>query len=108
MRGDLTLVVLDAVFIASTYLVLFLARFEFAPPTRYWTEFWMFLPTAVVVTIVANALWGAYGRTWEHASIDDARRVVLASMSSGAVLLVVFSTRNPNVPTLVLITGPVV
>jgi len=95
-------------FVAVTYLVLFLARFEFDPPGRYWSEFWMFLPVAVVVTILANALWGAYGRTWEHASIDDARRVVLAAMSSGAVLLVVFSTRNPNVPTLVLLTGPVV
>jgi len=95
-------------FIAGTYLVLFLARFEFDPPGRYWSEFWLFLPVAVVVTILANALWGAYGRTWEHASIDDARRVVLAAMSSGAVLLVVFSTRNPNVPTLVLLTGPVV
>jgi FlaA1/EpsC-like NDP-sugar epimerase len=100
--------VLDALFVAGTYLVLFLARFEFAPPARYWTEFWTFLPVAVVATIVANALWGAYGRTWEHASIDDARRVVLASMSSGAVLLIVFSTRNPNVPTLVLLTGPFV
>jgi FlaA1/EpsC-like NDP-sugar epimerase len=108
MRGDLPLVVLDALFIAGTYLVLFLARFEFAPPSRYWTEFWRFLPVAAVVMIIANALWGAYGRTWEHASIDDARRVVLAAITSGALLLAVFSTRNPKVPTLVLMTAPVV
>jgi FlaA1/EpsC-like NDP-sugar epimerase len=107
-RADLPLAFIDALLVAGTYFVLFMVRFDFAPPARYWDEFRVFLAVAVVVTITANALWGAYGRTWEHASIEDARQLFLASFSAGVVLLLTFVWGEERVPLLVILTGPIV
>jgi FlaA1/EpsC-like NDP-sugar epimerase len=108
LKNDLPLAALDVLLIAGTYLVLFLARFEWDPPPRYWDRFWLFLVAALVVTIVANWVLGAYGRTWEHASIDEARSVAVAGLASGVVLILVFAPADPRIPLLVLFTGPVV
>jgi FlaA1/EpsC-like NDP-sugar epimerase len=108
LKNDLPLAALDVLFIAGTYIVLFLARFEWNPPARYWDHFWVFLPVAIVVTILANWIFGAYGRTWEHASIDEARSVILAGLASGVVLILAFSQDDPRVPLVVLFTAPIV
>ena len=68
----------------------------------------MFLPVAVVVTLIATGLWGGYGRTWQHASIDEARRIVLAAPTVAVVLVPIFGRGEPNVPALVLVVGPVI
>jgi FlaA1/EpsC-like NDP-sugar epimerase len=107
LKNDLPLAALDVLLIGGTYLVLFLARFDWNPPDRYWDHFWIFLPIAIVVTIVANWLLGAYGRTWEYASIDEARSVVTAGLASGVVLILAFSRQNPRVPLVVLFTAPI-
>ena len=56
-------------------------------PTRYWDEFRLFLPVACVVQILATWALGCYGRTWRHASIDEARRLLSAGLLTMGVLL---------------------
>ncbi|MGA8040516.1 MAG: polysaccharide biosynthesis protein [Acidimicrobiia bacterium] len=52
----------------------------------YWLDLLMVMPLIVALHIVANALTGAYGHVWEHASTNEAVRVVLAN--AGAVIAV--------------------
>jgi FlaA1/EpsC-like NDP-sugar epimerase len=108
MRGDIPLVVLDGVLAALTYLTLIALRFDLAVPDRYWDRFEVFLPVAVVVTVVSTAVWGGYGRTWQHASIDEARRIALAAVTTGVVIVPLFGRGEPNVPLVVLLVGPLV
>lgn len=108
IRGDIPLVVLDAMLAALTYLVLFQLRFDLDVPTRYWNRFAVFEPVVVVLTVVATGLWGGYGRTWRHASIDEARRIALAAVTVAVVNVPLFGLGTPNVPLLVCVLGPFV
>jgi FlaA1/EpsC-like NDP-sugar epimerase len=108
IRGDIPLVVLDALIVAGTYTLLLAFRFDLSVPERYWDRFLVFLPVAMVVTLVSTGLWGSYGRSWEHASVDEARRLVFASACSAVFLVPIFGRGEPNVPLLVLVVGPVV
>ncbi|MFM8305366.1 MAG: polysaccharide biosynthesis protein, partial [Actinomycetota bacterium] len=108
IRGDAPLVVLDALLSAMTYFALFTLRFDLDVPGRYWDRFEWFLPVAVVVTILATGVWGGYGRTWQHASIDEARRIALSAPTVALVLIPIFGRGAPNVPLLVLAIGPVI
>jgi len=108
MRGDVPLMVLDALMVGATYFALFMLRFDLDVPGRYWNRFAIFLPVAVMLTVLATGLWGGYGRTWQHASVDEARRVALAAVCVGVIIVPVFSPGTPNVPLLVLVVGPVV
>src|SRR4051794_10404648 len=87
IRGDLPLVVIDVLLIIAVYVLLFAIRFDFRVPTSYWNEFRVFLPVACAVSLAANWGWGCYGRTWRHASIDEAVRLILAGATSGVILL---------------------
>lgn len=108
IRGDAPLVVLDALLAALTYFALFTLRFDLNVPGRYWDRFEWFLPVAVVVTIIATGLWGGYGRTWQHASVDEARRIALTAPTVAVVLVPIFGRGAPNVPALVVVVGPVI
>ena len=107
IRGDSPLVVLDALLVALTYFALFTMRFDLAVPDRYWARFEVFLPTVVVTTVLATWLWGGYGRTWQHASIDEARRIALVAPTVAVIMFPLFTQTSPNVPTLVVLVGPV-
>src|SRR3954454_2250380 len=105
IRGDAPLVLLDALLAALTYFALFTLRFDLSVPGRYWDRFEWFLPVAVVVTIISTGLWGGYGRTWQHASVDEARRIALTAPTVAVVLVPIFGRGAPNVPALVLVVG---
>jgi FlaA1/EpsC-like NDP-sugar epimerase len=62
----------------------------------------------VVVHLVANKLWGAYGQMWRHASVREARALLLAGATSAIVLLATFSWREDRVPISVVVVGPIV
>ena len=107
LRGDLPIAFLDLVMVAFVYTGLFLARFEFSAPAHYWGRFALFLPVAAVVSIAFNGLFGCYGRTWRHASIDEAMRLLGAGACAGVVLLAGFVWGTERVPLTVLVAGPV-
>ena len=106
LRSDLLLVLLDAVICAGVYLLLIAVRFDFNVPSRYWEEIKVFLPVACVVSVGSNAIFGAYGRTWRHASLDEAMRLVGAGTLSGFILVCSFVWGTDRIPLSVLLAGP--
>ena len=51
--------------------------------------------------------WGCYGRTWRHASIDEAVRLLAAGASTGLLLVLTFMWGSERVPLTVLVAGPI-
>src|SRR5215470_3668998 len=97
LRGDLFLALGDAAIVTVSFGVVLLLRLEGQVGDDYRPQFQRFLPLAVLVVLVANWSWGLYGQVWRHASVLEARRVVLAGASSGAVLIVVVTLlTNPR------------
>src|SRR5262249_34332406 len=90
------------------YALLYVIRFDFAVPDTYVDRLVLFLPVACVVHVLANWVWGCYGRTWQHASIDEARRLLCAGASTAAVLFAIFSWGSQRVPLSVLVAGRIV
>lgn len=100
--------IVDACIVVVAYTALLLLRFELTVPTEYWRRFGIFLPIAVVVHLVANRLWGAYGQMWRHASVREARALLLAGATTELVLLAVFTWPEDRVPISVVVVGPVI
>jgi FlaA1/EpsC-like NDP-sugar epimerase len=86
VRVDLPLALLDVVFIISAFAAILVLRFDGAVPAAYWARFTVALPVVVTVALAMNWLWGLYGQIWRHASVLEARRIILATVSTGAVL----------------------
>ena len=107
IRGDYPLVLIDVVLVLFTYLLLFAMRFDFNVPAHYWDEFRFFLPVACVISIGSMAAWGCYGRTWRHASIDEAVRLLSAGACTGVILVGSFMWGKERVPLTVLVAGPI-
>jgi FlaA1/EpsC-like NDP-sugar epimerase len=89
LRVDLVYVAVDAVFIAIAFGACLLLRFDGAVPDHYLFQFVITLPLIVGVGLAMNWLWGLYGELWEHASVLEARRIILSTVSTGAVLTAV-------------------
>ncbi len=107
MRADIPLALIDVAVVVAAYTILLGARFDFSVPSTFWDSFRVFLPVACLVQVFANLAWGAYGRTWRHASIDEARRLLAAGVTSGIVLVALFVWNDADpVPLSVLIAGP--
>jgi FlaA1/EpsC-like NDP-sugar epimerase len=106
LKGDIPLVLLDIVICTGVYLLLIATRFDFNLPAHYWNEIRVFLPVACVISVGANAAFGAYGRTWRHASIDEALRLVAAGAVTGIILVASFVWGKDRIPLSVLIAGP--
>jgi FlaA1/EpsC-like NDP-sugar epimerase len=88
VRADISFAVVDSVLIALSYVTALGLRFlEAGSPAAWWPGLVRALPVILVVHITANILTGSYGHVWEHASIGEARRVAVATLSAGAVLI---------------------
>lgn len=107
IRSRLLFLVIDAVGISVAYGVAEVTYFRDAPPSHYWRHFAAFLVVALVVQLVANHLFGLYGRIWRHAGIEEARQVVMAAAAALAILLVVrlLPGRLERVPLQVVLIG---
>ena len=105
--GDLVLALVDCFVILATYTLLLVIRFEFSVPDEYWNRLWVFLPVALVVHLTANRVWRTYGHMWQHASVEEARRLLLAGLSSELVLLAFFvGLDRYRMPISVILVGP--
>ncbi|HUF85443.1 MAG TPA: nucleoside-diphosphate sugar epimerase/dehydratase [Acidimicrobiia bacterium] len=106
VRVDLPLVALDVFVAAASYTLVLVARFEGEVPTAWWKQFAIFAPIACATHLVSTCVCGGYGRWWRHASIEEARRLVLAGLVSGTLLLAVFSWGPQRMPLSLLVAGP--
>jgi len=90
VRADITLAAVDVLIVVAAYtfgLALRLLDPGVDAGGTYWADLAWAMPMIVVIHIIANILAGGYGHVWEHASANEAVRVVLANVVSGGVLL---------------------
>lgn len=95
LRSDLPLIVLDLAAVFTAYFVPLVLRFGGEVPDRYWRAFWWFVLVAALVHLGANYLFGLYGQMWRFASVQEARRLLLA-VGSVAPLLVAANVLVPR------------
>ena len=86
LRIGVPLTLLDAMLVAGSYMSLLAVRFGGQIPATYSHRMFQCLPIVVAVHIASNLVWGLYGQIWRHASIAEARRVVLAGVTAGAII----------------------
>lgn len=84
---DVPLAFLDLLIAVVAYLGPLVLRFEGAVPDRYWRNFWVFLPVAVLLHLLANYLFGLYGQMWRYASVQEARRLLLSGSLAGGLVI---------------------
>src|SRR5712691_2147861 len=80
MRADLLFATFDLVLVSAAYIGVMVLRFDGTVPSTNWDGFYRFLIVALVVHLSSNWAWGLYGRLWRHASIQEARQVVLGGI----------------------------
>lgn len=87
-RRDLPLALLDLCAVFAAYLIVLVLRFDGSVPVRYWQLFWAAIPGIAIFHLAANFVFGLYGRMWMYASVQEARRVIMAG-STAVVLIVI-------------------
>jgi FlaA1/EpsC-like NDP-sugar epimerase len=78
VRRDAPLAVLDLGVAFAAYLFTLVLRFDGWVPTRYWSNFWRFVPVALAIHLLVNQLYDLYGPMWRYASVQEARRIAQA------------------------------
>jgi len=107
MPADIVYAALDTIVILTAYTGLLLLRFDLDVPNAYWNRFGLFLPAAVIVHLALNRVWRTYGPMWEYASVEEARRLLLAGLSSGIVVVLLTTWQRARLPLSVALIGPV-
>ena len=59
-------------------------------PGLYWNHFAPFFGLALVITLVANHVFGLYGRMWRHAGSEEARQLVVSAATTLVLLLLAY------------------
>ncbi len=90
VRSRLVFTLLDALCVVAGYSVAQIIDFRDKAPGLYWQHLASFLLTALVVTLVANHVFGLYGRMWRHAGVEEARQLILSAAVTIAVLVTLY------------------
>lgn len=106
-RADVALLLLDVVLVGMAYALALVMRFDGSVPGRYIDAFGSFLVVAVALHVVVNWVWGLYGQMWRHASVEEARRILLAGATTTVVLVMMLGPSRPQ-PLSVMLVGSVV
>ena len=82
VRTDLAFAWIDGFLVICAYLTaLGIRMIDPGVNDRYWSDIWAYLAPLAILHVAANILAGAYGHVWEHASIAEARQVLLSNLS---------------------------
>jgi FlaA1/EpsC-like NDP-sugar epimerase len=95
----------DAVLVIASFMMLLFVRFNGAIPAKYSGQLFDFLPFIVASHLTANYLFGVYGQIWKHASVAEARRVVMAGAAAGAFIFLANPMRDFPIPRSVALVG---
>lgn len=108
MRRDLPLMCLDVLIVVPAYVIPLVLRYQGSVPSRSWKNVWLLMPAIVACHLLGNYLFGLYGQMWRHASVQEARRVLLAGITSFfmvLVLVLLIDTAHRPVPISVICLG---
>lgn len=109
VRSRILFLILDAIAVLAGYSAAEIVYFRDRAPSHYWQHFTLFLGAALVIHLAANQIFGLYGRMWRHAGIEEARHVLLASLSALAVLVASYpigrALHVEQVPLAVIVVG---
>jgi FlaA1/EpsC-like NDP-sugar epimerase len=97
--------VLDALFVTASYLLVLVLRYEGNVPDSEWADLSRFVPLAVAVQLGFQAAFRLYRSLWRFASVQEARRLLLAGGCSTGLLAAVSVTTGPRLPVTVLVFG---
>src|SRR3954453_20401791 len=106
MRSDYVIVLLDVLPVAAAFTSMLVLRFDGSVPSSYWADFRVFLPIAIGVSLLSNWAFGLYGQLWRHASMHEAKQMVLAGSFTVLGLLPVEAIER-RMPVSVIFTGTV-
>jgi FlaA1/EpsC-like NDP-sugar epimerase len=85
VRADLAFAAVDVFVVTGGYMIALAIRMiDPDVSDRYWSDLIGILPMLVVLHLAGNVVAGAYGHVWEHASIAEARQILISNI---AVLL---------------------
>jgi FlaA1/EpsC-like NDP-sugar epimerase len=109
VRSRLVFTLLDAVCVVVGYSVAQIIYFRDKAPGLYWQHLAAFVLVALVVTLVANHVFGLYGRMWRHAGVEEARQLILSAAVTVSVLVVFYPlgkrAQFERVPLTVVVVG---
>ena len=104
-RSDGPVAFFDVLVVVVSFMTLLFVRFNGSIPDTYAERLYSFLPVIVAAHLVANWVWGNYGQIWRHASIAEARRILLAGATAGAFIFVVNPMSDLSIPRSVAVMG---
>lgn len=104
-RADLALAALDAGLLLASYAIVLLLRFDGSVPSSNWIEFLGWLPLAIAVGIGSLWSFGLYGQVWRHASAQEARRLLGATLATLMTLTGIELVIQRSVPWSVILLG---
>ena len=90
VRADVAFAVIDLFVVVAAYtfgLGLRMIDPLVGDSTGFWVDLAVAMPVIAAVHIVANVVAGTYGHVWEHASTNEALRVVVSNSAASALLL---------------------
>lgn len=109
VRADLAFAVIDAFAVVAGYTIALAIRMiDPGVSERYWSELMLWLPAFVILHLLANVIAGAYGHVWEHASVAEARQVIISNVGVLAVISVLVMVQEAHpVPVSTVVMGAV-
>ncbi len=109
IRSRLVFTLIDAFCVFVGYGLAEIAYFRDKAPGLYWEHFAPFLGVVMVLTLVANHVYGLYGRMWRHAGAEEARQLVLSAATVVSLLIVAYPLGRMGkvelVPVAVIVVG---
>jgi FlaA1/EpsC-like NDP-sugar epimerase len=90
VRAQLLFMVLDAACVVAAYSASEVFYWRHVAPADYGWHFGVFVLLVVILTLVANRMFGLYGRIWRHAGLEEARQMILSTATVALVLLVLY------------------
>jgi FlaA1/EpsC-like NDP-sugar epimerase len=109
IRSRLVFTLLDASCVMVAYGLAEIAYLRDKAPGLYWQHLAPFLGVVVVLTLIANHVYGLYGRMWRHAGAEEARQLLLSSATVVSLLIVAYPlgrmARVEVVPGAVIVVG---
>ncbi len=90
VRATLLFVLLDAACVVAAYSASEVFYWRNVAPSEYGWHFGAFVLIVVIVTLLSNRIFGLYGRIWRHAGLEEARQLVLSTLTVAVVIAIIY------------------